>query len=279
MKLVLIEHAAGTGYALLTPDGVIPLEMTPETPQAQLQHLIDGFDTLRPRLSELASTASPIPLGSVRLHPPVPQPGKILLTTATYGGLAEPPAQLLATLKSAESVIGPDQTIRLPDVDPAAWQFVPQAMLGLIIRGPAKDITADRWQTAVFGYTCVIDVMARGDQQFGRDYWLAKSDTLGPLGPCIVTLDELPDPAGLRVRSWQNSAPAQDYAIRDGSHSIPDQVAFATTVMTLHTGDVLACGTSPVGAGPLADGDTVDIEIDHIGRLSVRVVAPVAKRL
>jgi 2-keto-4-pentenoate hydratase/2-oxohepta-3-ene-1,7-dioic acid hydratase in catechol pathway len=110
---------------------------------------------------------------------------------------------------------------------------------------------------------------------FGRDYWLAKSDTLGPLGPCIVTVDEVPDPTPLRVRSWQNSSPAQDFLIADASHPIAEQVALVTTVMTLHTGDVLACGTAQAGAQPLADGDTVDVEIDRIGRLSVRVTATI----
>jgi 2-keto-4-pentenoate hydratase/2-oxohepta-3-ene-1,7-dioic acid hydratase in catechol pathway len=270
MKFLLIEHAASTSYALLTAEGVIPI------PEA-LDELIDSFDAARPRLATLAASATAVPLSQVRLLPPVPRPGKILITTATYGTRADPPAQLLATLKSAESVIGPDETVQLPDVDATAWQFVPQAMLGLVIRGPAKEVPADRWQAAVFGYTCGIDVMAKGDQQFGRDYWLAKADTLGPLGPCIVTLDEIPDPTTLRVRSWQNGSPAQDFLVRDASHSVPEQVAFATTVMTLHSGDVLACGIAQAGARPLADGDTVDVEIDPIGRLSVKVAAPARK--
>jgi 2-keto-4-pentenoate hydratase/2-oxohepta-3-ene-1,7-dioic acid hydratase in catechol pathway len=268
MKFVLIEQAGTTSYAVLTTEGVIPI---PET----LDELIDSFEVARPRLVTLATSAKAVPLSQVRLLPPVPQPGKILVTTATYGARTDPPPQLLATLKSAESVIGPDGTVQLPDVDRAAWQFVPRGMLGLVIRGPAKDTAAERWQSAVFGYTCVIDVMARGDQMFGRDYWLAKSDTLGPHGPCIVTIDEISDPIMLRVRSWQNGSPAQDFLVRDASHSIPEQVALATTVMTLHTGDVLACGTAPTGAQPLADGDTVEVEIDRIGRLSVRVAAPV----
>ena len=280
MKFVLFETPdISARYGLLTANGVVPLETVPaeETVEDQLQHLIDTFDAFQPRLAQ-RTTASPIPLERVHLRPPVPWPGKILVTTATYGARTQPPHQLLATLKSAESVIGPDQIVHLPHVDPAAWQFVPQAMLGLVIRGPAKDIPANRWQTAVFGYTCVIDVMARGDQQFGRDFWLAKADTLGPLGPCVVTLDEIPDPAQLRVRSWQNGALAQDFLLSDASHSVAEQVAFATTVMTLHSGDILACGTSPIGPRPLADDDRVEVEIDRIGRLAVRVAAPVALR-
>jgi 2-keto-4-pentenoate hydratase/2-oxohepta-3-ene-1,7-dioic acid hydratase in catechol pathway len=279
MKFALIEHAATTSYALLTAEGAVPLtevfDAPFDGPRAQLQHLIESFDVLRPRLAQLAATVTPIPLGGVRLLPPVPQPGKILVTTATYGARTDPQPQLLATLKSAESVIGPDETVQLPDVDRAAWQFVPHALLGLVIRGPAKDIPAENWQSAVFGATCVIDVMARGDQMLGRDYWLAKSDTLGPLGPCIATIDEIGDPTMLRVRSWQNGTAAQDFLIADASHSIPEQLTLATTVMTLHSGDILACGTAPTGARPLADGDSVDVELDRIGRLSVRVAASV----
>jgi 2-keto-4-pentenoate hydratase/2-oxohepta-3-ene-1,7-dioic acid hydratase in catechol pathway len=263
VKIVLFERrGASARYGQLTPDGVHPL---------RAQHLEDLFESL-----EADNTATSLPVESVRLLAPVPWPGKILVTTATYAVRADPPPQLLMTLKSPESVIGPGQTVELPDVDAAAWHFVPQAMLGLVIRGPAKDVPADRWQSAVFGYTCVIDVMARGDPQFGRDFWLAKADTLGPLGPCIVTLDEILDPTPLRVRSWQNGAPAQDFVIGDASHSIPEQVELATTVMTLHSGDILACGSSPLGSRPLADHDRVEVEIDGIGRLAVSVAAPVA---
>jgi 2-keto-4-pentenoate hydratase/2-oxohepta-3-ene-1,7-dioic acid hydratase in catechol pathway len=276
MKLVLFEAGDRQGYGRLTSDGVIPIETHGADPQEALQQLIDAFDAARPMLDARAGPAAPIPLERVRLLPPVPRPGKILVSTAVYEpGAASQPQQLLMTLKSAESVIGPGETVRLPSVD-ASWQFVPQAMLGLVIRGPASAVAADAWQRAVFGYTCVIDVMARGDQQFGRDYWLAKADTLGPLGPCIVTLDELPDPAALRVRSTQSGQPAQAFGIADASHSIPEQIALATTVMTLHTGDVLACGTSPAGARPLADGDDIQVEIDGIGRLAVQVAVPIA---
>jgi 2-keto-4-pentenoate hydratase/2-oxohepta-3-ene-1,7-dioic acid hydratase in catechol pathway len=275
VKIVLFETPnAAAQYGLLTSQGVVPFDdlLDGDTPQERLQHLIDSFDTLRPRLTELAATASPVPLDSVRLLPPIPWPGKILITTANYTN--DPSQPLLATLKSPESVIGADDTVRLPDVD-SSWQFLPQAMLGLVIRGPAKNVSANNWHTAVFGYTCVIDVMARGDQQFGRDLWLAKSDTLGPLGPCIVTTDELADPTSLRVRSRHNGSPAQDFLIAQASQSIPDQLQFTTTVMSLHSGDILACGTSPVGLRPLTDGDNVEVEIEPIGRLSVKVAAPV----
>jgi 2-keto-4-pentenoate hydratase/2-oxohepta-3-ene-1,7-dioic acid hydratase in catechol pathway len=236
--------------------------------------LIERFDDVRGGLDRLIDTVDPIPAAEVQLLPPLPRPGKILCSTATYGGpvqTGERP-QLLLTLKSAESVIGPGQVVQLPDVG-EEWQFQPEAELGLVIRGPARNIAAADWQRAVFGYTCVIDVMASGDTQFGRDFWLAKSDTLGPLGPCIVTADEVSDPYGLLVASWINGEPAQEYAIADADYAPAEQVELATTIMTLETGDILACGTSRQGLRPIADGDDVQVEIRGVGRLQVRVAS------
>jgi 2-keto-4-pentenoate hydratase/2-oxohepta-3-ene-1,7-dioic acid hydratase in catechol pathway len=232
VKIVLFDHAgAPATYGALTGDGNIASFESPlagDSPQEQLEHLIDNFAAVRPRQDGAISASE------VRLLPPVPWPGKIVCTTAVYAsGAAAERQQLLATLKSPESVIGPSGTVRLPDVG-TNWQFVPQAALGLVIRGPAKNVSAANWSTAVFGYTCAIDVFARGDQQFGRDYWLAKADTLGPLGPCIVTVDEIPDPSQFRVRSWQNGAPAQDFSIHDASHSIAEQVDGRVTLRGHH---------------------------------------------
>jgi 2-keto-4-pentenoate hydratase/2-oxohepta-3-ene-1,7-dioic acid hydratase in catechol pathway len=278
VKFVFYSAAANAAepvLGLLTSRGVVPVGdvVAGDSPQAALEHLIDGYAEFRPRLESLGVEGSPTAMDGLRLLAPVPGPGKILCTTAVYTSpAAAERQQLLMTLKSAESVIGPGETIRLPEVSDA-WQFVPQAALGLVMRGPAKGVRVDDWRNAVFGYTCAVDVMARGDQQFGRDFWLAKADTLGPLGPCIVTMDEIPDPTVLHVRSWQNGTPAQDFSIRDASHSIAEQVELATTVMTLRSGDVLVCGTSPDGQRPLVDGDQVEIEIGPIGRLSLSVAA------
>jgi 2-keto-4-pentenoate hydratase/2-oxohepta-3-ene-1,7-dioic acid hydratase in catechol pathway len=183
------------------------------------------------------------------------------------------------TLKSAESVIGPGGTIVLPDVG-EEWSFVPETELGLVIRGPARRVKAADWRTVVFGYTCVVDVMARGDTLFGRDFWLAKSDTLGPLGPYIVTADEVPDPSALRVQSWHNGQPRQDFLISDAEYDLAYQVEFATTVMTLYTGDVIACGSQTTkDLPPLADGDSLDVEIEQIGRLALHVKAVAGSRV
>jgi 2-keto-4-pentenoate hydratase/2-oxohepta-3-ene-1,7-dioic acid hydratase in catechol pathway len=256
---------------MLVERGVVRLPTHGVSPHAEMVALIGSFADVRAELERRAATTEAIPSSEVQLLPPLPRPGKILCSTATYGGSAER-QPLLLTLKSAESVIGPGQAVQLPDAG-SEWQFQPEAELGLVIRGPARNIRAEDWQHAVFGYTCAIDVMASGDTQFGRDFWLAKSDTLGPLGPCIVTADEIPDPQRLRVTSWVNGQAAQDYRMADADYTIGEQIALATTIMTLHTGDVLACGTSRDGLRPIADGDDVQVEIVGVGRLQVRVAA------
>jgi 2-keto-4-pentenoate hydratase/2-oxohepta-3-ene-1,7-dioic acid hydratase in catechol pathway len=272
MKFVLFTRGGSSPptAGVLTDRGVVPL-----TGYADLLAIIDRFDDIRANIEDEMAQAAPVAASEVRLLPPLPRPGKILCSTATYS--ASRPAErppLLLTLKSAESVIGPGESIHLPPSGPE-WQFVPEAELGLVIRGPIKRVRAEDWRSAVFGFTCVIDVMAQGDTQFGRDFWLAKSDTLGPLGPCIVTADELADPQMLRVRSFVNGEPAQDYSLADADYTVGEHIELATTVMTLYTGDVLACGTSREGLRTLASGDRVGVDITGIGRLDVQVGAPV----
>lgn len=262
MKLVLFTvHGGSPTAGVLRADGVVPLPDF-EGPLA-LHGVIDHF-------AEIRSDGAAIPLDRVQLQAPLPRPGKIVCSTATYGAVQAERTPLLLTLKSAESVIGPGQNVRLPEVGPE-WTFVPEAELGVVFRGPVKNVKVSDWQRAVFGYTCVIDVMAQGDTQFGRDFWLAKSDTLGPLGPCVVTADEVSDPAMLRVQSFVNGKSAQDYSVGTGDYSVAEQIELATTIMTLNTGDVLACGTAREGLRVLGDGDQLEVNISGVGQLRVSV--------
>ena len=89
----------------------------------------------------------------------------------------------------------------------------------------------------------------------------------------LTTADEIPDPNRLRVRSWVNGEPRQDYSTAGAEYTVPEIVDLATTIMTLHTGDVIAAGTSLNGTGPIQAGDAVEVEIEGIGRLALRVSA------
>jgi 2-keto-4-pentenoate hydratase/2-oxohepta-3-ene-1,7-dioic acid hydratase in catechol pathway len=284
MKIVLFQRAPSDQPrpGLLTDRGIVDVANSVpdgDTPQDTVRRLIDGFDTLRPALERLAAGGDAVPAESVRLLPPLPRPGKIVCSTGGYGARAEAePKPLLVTLKSADAVVGPDDAIVVPATD-EPWSFCPEAELGIVIKGPAKRVGIDGWRSAVFGYTCVIDVMPRlpgeavGEVRFGRDYWLAKADTLSPLGPCIVTADEVPDPNALRVRSWINGELRQDYSTAHAEYRVPELLDLATTIMTLHTGDVVAAGTCLEGTAPVRAGDAVAVEIEGIGRLALTVTA------
>jgi len=149
-----------------------------------------------------------------------------------------------------------------------------------VFRGPTSPTPAERWQDAVFGYTCLIDVSARGHGRtsWGDFSWLGKSfDTFCPIGPCIVTADEIPDPNDLHVRMWNDGQLRHDYNTDDMEHRVPELVAWATARVTLRSGDLMACGTNHEGLGPLQDGETVVQEIEGIGSLTVHVRDPLRR--
>lgn len=289
MKLVLFQDsqapASGVRPGLLRDDRVVDISETARrsesrSPQELMQTLIDHFDSLRPELERLAASRDGVPLSRARLGPPLPRPGKILCCIGNYWEHTERDRRPLNMfLKSPEAVIGPGDTVVLPDFPASVFHH--EAELAIVIKGPARSLTEADFQRAVFGYTGFIDVSARDE---GRRTWRAGSflgksfDTFAPLGPCIVTADEIPDPQKLRVRFWVNDELFHNYTTDDMEHRIPELVAFASAVMTLNTGDLIACGTNHEGLGPLQDGDVGVIELDRIGRMEIRVADPLKRR-
>jgi len=289
MKLVLFQQGdAGPQLpGLLTETGVVDVSAVVRpnhTPQLVMEGIIDDFEKLRPAFEKLVETATPMPLSGVRLRAPLPRPHKILCAIANYWEHAQRAARPLNMfMKNPDAVIGPDDTIHLPAyTDP--WIFMHEAELGLVMRGPSKMIKRENWRDAVFGYTCFVDVTARGE---GRRTWpasqpmswLGKSfDTFAPIGPCIATADEIANPNDLLVRFWNDGQLRHNYNTDDMEHRVPELVEFATTVMTMLSGDVIACGTNHEGLGALQDGETVEIEIKGIGRMSLRVTDPLKRK-
>ncbi len=284
MKLVLFDAEGGTKPGLLTGRGIVDISAVVRrghTPQLTMTGIIDGFDALLPGLEELAGNAPAVAEASVRLRPPLPRPGKILACIANYWEHAQrEPRPLNMFLKSSDAVIGPGDTIELPEFT-EPWIFMHEAELALVFKGPAKMVQAADWRSAVFGYTAMIDVSARGEgrRTWKAGSWLGKSfDTFAPIGPCIVTADEIADPNDLRVRFWNDGQLRHNYNTDDMEHRVPELVAFATTIMTLNSGDVIACGTNHEGLGALQDGETVTIEIAGIGRMSLDVSDPLKRQ-
>jgi len=285
VRLVLFEPAARRDAVpgLLTERGVVDIaHAVPSgpTPQATMRGVIDDFETLRPALERLAREGTARPLAEVRLRPPVPRPGKILACIANYWehGALEPRA-LNMFLKNPDAVIGPGDTIVLPHLT-EPWIFMHEAELALVIKGPAKNVTPANWQSAVFGYTGMIDVSARGEgrRTWKAGSWLGKSfDTFAPIGPCIATLDEIANPNDVHVQFWVDGQLRHNYNTDDMEHLVPELVEFATGIMTLNSGDLIACGTNHEGLGPLQDGEVVDFEIHGIGRMRLDVRDPLKR--
>jgi 2-keto-4-pentenoate hydratase/2-oxohepta-3-ene-1,7-dioic acid hydratase in catechol pathway len=288
MKLVLFESGEKTPQrpGLLTERGIVDVSdvvRSNYTPQLVMEGIIDDFAGLRPKLAELENNAPALALSSVRLRAPLPRPHKILCALANYWEHAQrEPRPLNMFMKNPDAVIGPDDTICLPNfTDP--WIFMHEAELALVMRGPAKAVKRENWRSVVFGYTCFIDVTARGE---GRRTWpasqpmswLGKSfDTFAPMGPCIVTADEIDNPNDLHVKFWNDGQLRHNYNTDDMEHHVPELVEFATTVMTMKSGDIISCGTNHEGLGALQDGETVEIEIQGIGRMAVHVKDPLKR--
>jgi len=228
-----------------------------------------------PAVEECAASGQmePIP----ELHAPVPRPPKLIAAFGNYreGSGRERQVQDMF-LESPDSVIGPNGTVILPNH--AATIFHHEAELALVIGRRAKDLPADdRAIEAVAGYTCAIDVSARGLGRIGPSRIGKSFDTFTPLGPAIVTVDEVPDPQNLRVTLAINGEPRQDYSTRDMEYSLVEVLAFISSYMTLVPGDVILCGTNHQGLGALQDGDRVDMTIEGVGDLAVSVRDPLRR--
>jgi len=285
MKLVLFESgAAGEPQpGLLTARGVVSVAgavAKGHTPQSTMQGIIDGFDGLRPALERLAGSGEAQPVDAVKLLPPLPRPGKILCCIANYWEHAQREARALNMfLKNPDAVIGPGDTIVLPEFT-EPWMFMHEAELAIVIKGPAKMVKQENWRSAVFGYTCLVDVTGRGEgrRTWKAGSWLGKSfDTFAPIGPCITTADEIPEPNDVIVRLWNDGQLRHHYNTDDMEHRVPELIEFATTIMTLNSGDVIACGTNHEGLGAVQDGETLEIEIQGIGRMSLKVKDPLKR--
>jgi len=284
MKLALFEKDGQVLPGVITDRGIVDISEFAQlaaTPQLTMTAIIDNFEALRPTLEKHAQEEVAIPLVSVRLRPPLPRPGKILACIANYwehGALAARPLNMF--LKNPDAVIGPGDTIVLPEFD-EPWIFMHEAELALVIKGPAKMVKAADWKSAVFGYTGMIDVSARGEgrRTWKAGSWLGKSfDTFAPLGPCIATFDEIANPNDVLVRFWVDGQLRHNYNTDDMEHLVPELVEFASRIMTLNTGDVIACGTNHEGLGPLQDGEVVEFEIQNIGRMQLDVRDPLKRK-
>jgi 2-keto-4-pentenoate hydratase/2-oxohepta-3-ene-1,7-dioic acid hydratase in catechol pathway len=227
-------------------------------------HEGDMFGAARP-------TGQVLALSGLKLLAPV-RPGKVLGLWNNYMALAAKlnladPTEALYFLKSPGSVLDPGGTIVAP---PGQGKIVFEGELAIVIGRRARAVSETLALSHVFGYTCVNDVTAaevlNRDTSFAQWSRAKSYDTFCPLGPCLATGL---DPATLTVKTWLDGQLRQDYPVADIRFSVPRLVSLISHDMTLEPGDVILCGTS-VGVGSMKSGQSVEVEIEGIGRLTNR---------
>jgi 2-keto-4-pentenoate hydratase/2-oxohepta-3-ene-1,7-dioic acid hydratase in catechol pathway len=144
--------------------------------------------------------------------------------------------------------------------------------MALVIGKRAERVKAEDAYDYIFGYLNFVDGSARGLQDGGNTFYQMKSrETFAPMGPWLVTADEISDPLNLQVQLWVNGQLKQNYNTSDMAHKIPRCIEWASSMHTLEPGDVLALGTNHRGLSAFMDGDQVELEVEGLGRLHLNV--------
>ncbi|MBD3170832.1 fumarylacetoacetate hydrolase [Candidatus Bathyarchaeota archaeon] len=241
------------------------------TPQMIVEKFITEYETLKEEL-ETSLEKPGKPVEEVRLRQPVPKPSLFMCGIGGFGEGEDRKRPINFFIKGWTSIIGPGDTVVLPETK--ARIFEHEAELAVVFGKEASNVDEEEAIDCIFGYTMMIDVSARG-VPYSKGFWPQKSfDTFGPLGPVLVTMDEIPDPYNLQVKLLVDDILRQDYNTDDMSHTLGEKISKLSGVCTLSPGDIMACGTNHHGLGPMQDGETVTIEIENIGRMSVEVKDP-----
>ncbi|MCX7367124.1 MAG: fumarylacetoacetate hydrolase family protein [Alphaproteobacteria bacterium] len=234
--------------------------------------VIEHWDTYKARVEKAANDGKGVPLSGVRLRAPVPRPGNIDCMAVNYmedGTLKEKPA-INAFHKASTAVIGDGDTMVLPDA-PASI-FEGEAELALIIGKRAKNVSQADAMSYIFGYTCFIDGSARGLPPPGNVFFQMKSrESFAPLGPYLVTADEIANPQKLAIELKNNGVTMQKFNTDDMAHQIPRCIEWLSSIHTLEPGDVVATGTNHRGLNSFMDGDKIELTIEKVGTLHFNV--------
>jgi 2-keto-4-pentenoate hydratase/2-oxohepta-3-ene-1,7-dioic acid hydratase in catechol pathway len=280
MKIVLFDDYK---LGLLKDGGVVDASAAVTGVQARfgqevIEEVIESWERLKPKLDTILSNGPVIPLDRVRLRAPTPRPATIFNMGGNYlenGQIQRGIAW--GFLKSAATILDPEGTVVLPKVD--ANIFHHEAELVVVVGKRGQEISQADAMDYVFGYTCGVDVSARLGSAAGPGGMLGKTyEGFAPIGPCIVTKDEVPDPHKLQVRLWVDGQPRHDYSTSDMARYIPECLEWISTIVALRPGDLVFTGTNHQGIGPIQDGETVEIEIQPIGRLRFHVSDPLKRR-
>lgn len=271
-----------------------------EWPWVFVPHTIMHFDRIRPWIEAALPSARRLPISRVRLRPPVPAPSKIAAAASNYrahnaemeqyfakGRFGAPPQQASngglesslppvpgrpagergeVFLKSPSSIIGPGDTILLPDTTPGK-EVHHEPELAAVIGRECKRVPASQALDYVFGYMALLDITVRGDGDRSR-----RKSYRGftPIGPWITLKEEVPDPQNLGIKLWVNDELRQDANTSDMIETLAEVIEYASYCYTLMPGDIVTTG-SPDGVAPIKEEDVLKIEIERIGSFTVNV--------
>lgn len=234
--------------------------------------LIERWPAYKAKVEKAAADGKGVPLKGVRLRAPVPRPGSTICMAVNYmenGTLPQKPA-ISAFHKGPTAIIGDGDTMVLPDAP--ATIFEGEAEIAVVIGPAATNVSLANAMKHVFGYTCFIDGSARGLVPSTNIFFPMKSrDTFAPIGPCLVTADEIPDPHNLRITLSNNGKVMQDFNTSDMAHNIPRCIEWMSAIQTLEPGDILATGTNHRGLHSFMDGDKIELTIEKLGTLHINI--------
>ena len=244
-------------------------------PEQSFLTLVEHFEVLRPKIEKEILKGKSYELTDVFLKSPVPSTRKIWAAPVNYLSHQEEMnkqfdnapktiEEIALFLKSPESLSGPMDPILLPYKDRRTDH---EAELGYVIGRKAKNVSADNAKDYIFGYFALLDISIRGCEE---RTWRKSFDTFTPIGPWIVTADEVEDPNNLSMMLWVNDEVRQDGSTKHLIYDCYKCFEVANDNMTLLPGDIIATGT-PDGIGPIVAGDHIRIKIDQIGEFSVDV--------
>jgi len=287
MKLATFTHQARTGIGVVTDESIVDLAAAaPELPREMVAFLGAGRDALDIARKAVAGKAGRIALSSLKLEAPIARPPEFLAIGLNYADhVAETgrdkPSFPMFFNKQATCVVGPNDPIHLPRVSKALDY---EGELGFVIGRRCRHVPRDRAHEVIAGYLIVDDVSVRDWQMRAPTMTLGKSfDTHGPIGPWIVTPDEIGDPHALDLKTFVNGEMRQHSNTRHLIFDCFAQVETLSTVFTLLPGTIVSTGT-PGGVAAamkppkwLVAGDLVRIEIEKIGKLENQVIAEPAE--
>lgn len=285
MRFVSFDHHGKAHLGALDNNSVVDISiLAPKVPRSLKEIIATGVPASLAQKVKNAPAVARIPMEDARLLMPIADPGKVVCVGLNYvdhvnEGSASIPDYPVLFLRCTTSLIGPEDAIVRPN---CSEKLDYEAELMVVIGSRGRHVSEEKAFDHVFGYTCFNEVSVRNYQRLSSQWTPGKNfDRTGPIGPCVVTADELPPgAAGLQIRSVLNG----DQVLQDANtdhmiFNVAKLISIISEVMTLEPGDLIATGT-PGGVGfartpPLwlKPGDTISVEIEGVGKITNPVQA------